>query len=127
MRNQGLKILILGYKEIGRGKNCFKDVREKNQFEYNKQWLNNNLKELSQYFEVISFDNLALEQLDVKPLLTEEEFSERFLGNDGDFSFYLDLVNDRFSLNSLKSHEETFPIGDKTVTECFKLIQNKYK
>lgn len=124
MKNQGLKILILGYKEIGRGKNCFKDVREKNQFEANKKWLNDNLKELSRYFEVISFDNLALEQLDVKSLLTEEEYNERFLGSDGEFSFYLDLVNDRFSLNSLKSHDETYPIGEKSIKECFDFVRS---
>ena len=59
------------------------------------------LKFLYPKFEVVSFDNLALEQLNVKRLLTEEEWSEFFMGEDGNFTFYLDLVEGTFGKNSL--------------------------
>lgn len=39
----------------------------------NKKWLYGNLGRLFKRFRLISFDNLAIEQLDVKRFLTDEE------------------------------------------------------
>ena len=41
-----------------------------------QMWLHENLEELLNHFTVVSFDNLAIEQLDVKRLMTDEEWEE---------------------------------------------------
>ena len=84
------KILLLGYKTFGRGKNYhvdysdWKDVKEL----FNK---NNG---------VLSFDNLAIEQLNIKSYLTEEQWNEFYMGNDGQFSMYMDIVKGEFARSS---------------------------
>ena len=122
LSNNDLKLLILGYKEIGRGIDWYSKTGQ--QIKRRQDWINDNLRIMANKFEVISFDNLALEQLDVSSLLTEEEYNERFLGDDGFTSFYLNLVNDTFSLNSLSSEDKAYPIGKKTVMDCFDFIKN---
>ena len=66
----------------------------------------NNLENMMDKFDVISFDNLALEQLEVKRLLSDKEWDEFFMGDDGHEEFtsasmYVDLVNNTFSFNSM--------------------------
>ncbi len=49
---------------------------------------------------IVSFDNLALEQLDVKRLLTPEKWEECYMGDDGTFTFYIDAVNQEYAKSS---------------------------
>lgn len=125
LSNNGLKLLILGYKQIGRGIDWYTKTGEK--IKKRQNWINDNLKIMANKFEIISFDNLACEQLNVKSLISEEQYEERFLGKDGFTSFYLNLVNDTFALNSLSSENECYPIEDKTIDECFNFIKNVNK
>lgn len=99
LADNGLKMLILGYKNLRRGNEYYET--EKNNITDKQHWLYENLESIIPKFEVVSFDNLALEQLNVKRLLTEEEWSEFFMGEDGNFTFYLDLVEGTFGKNSL--------------------------
>lgn len=99
LADNGLKMLILGYKNLRRGNEYYET--EKNNIADKQHWLYENLESIIPKFEVVSFDNLALEQLNVKRLLTEEEWSEFFMGEDGNFTFYLDLVEGTFGKNSL--------------------------
>jgi hypothetical protein len=39
------------------------------------------------------FDNLACDQLDVKSLVSAEEWNERYMGDDGTFTMYIDVIN----------------------------------
>ena len=74
-------------------------------------------------FDIVSFDNLALEQLNVKRLLSSEEWNNFYMGDDGKFTFYIDLVKGEFAKNSLS--QERFPIEDKSIDEMFNIIKNK--
>ena len=80
------KVLILGYKDLGRGKgNMPTGFIER----LKAEWL-----DILQYkCRVIIFDNLAVEQLDIKSRFTPEEWSVVYLGEDGNGSMYLDLVD----------------------------------
>lgn len=73
MRDLGVrKVLILGYKVFRRGETLYSkeaDVIEAKE-SILKELLPKILKE--KWFEVVSFDNLALKQLDVKSLLSEK-------------------------------------------------------
>ena len=120
MYDQDIKMLILGYKMVGRGIDWYAEEGYKI---LDKQiWLKKNLPEISNHFAIISFDNLAVEQLEVKNLVNEKTYNERFLGEDGSISFYINLVEGYFARNSLSDIH--YPIGDKTVDECFKIIRN---
>lgn len=59
-----------------------------------------------EWFNTISFDNLALNQLDVKGLVSDEVWDEIYMGDDGldghqtSCSMFVDLVERKFAKNS---------------------------
>ena len=59
------------------------------------------------WFDVVSFDNLAIKQLDVKRLLTKEEWNEFYMGDDGGFTMYVDMVNREFAKSSTSTERWT--------------------
>ena len=95
LANQGFKILILGYKTFGRGKEYYNEQIAE-QLLLDKQ----NVKNLFNKFKVVSFDNLALEQLDIKSLVDSDTWDSYFMGGDGEASMYIDLVKEQFALSS---------------------------
>lgn len=112
MANEGYKVLFLGYKTIGRGAN-FEDE--------NPALLEFNLKETSRLlddyidkFKVCAFDNLALEQLNIKDKISTEEWNKYYMGDDGQYTMYIDLVTGTFAKNSIsmKKYKITNNIKD---------------
>ena len=81
---------------------------------------------LPSMFKVISFDNLALEQLKVQRILSEKEWSEFYMGDDGQYTFYIDAVRGTFSKDSVTAEVERFDISQKSVDEMFNEIRTKY-
>ena len=112
------KVLILGYKELGRGIS----YKEKNDVDNKIKELKRSLNSLIEKCFVVSFDNLAIEQLGVKELLSESEWNEFYMGDDGQFTFYIDMVKNEYAKNSLST--ERFPIGNKTMDEMFNHIRS---
>ena len=100
--DHNLKVLILGYKMFRRGIKYFSEAVNiiKNDY-YNE------LAEMTKHFDVVSFDNLALKQLEVKRLLTEDEWNEFFMGDDGSHTMYIDCINKQYARSS------TAPIEDR--------------
>lgn len=97
LADHNLRVLILGYKHKGRGveyDDIFVESRKAAMFSYISHYLNR--------FKVLSFDNLALEQLDIEGLCMVENlpWDELYMGADGDYTFYLDLVNEEFGPSS---------------------------
>lgn len=92
------KVLILGYKHFRRGNGYYdimsEDIKEK------QKWLYDKLPELVKEVNVVSFDNLALDQLDVKRLLSEDEWDLFYQGNEGSSNMYIDAVEGKFAQNS---------------------------
>lgn len=119
--DNGLKILILGYKDFGFGTNYHSDFA--NKIKENQDYLFEYLPEFVKRCKVVSFDNLALKQLDVRRLLTDEEWKEFYMGDDGSVTFAMDLVNGTFSLNSMSTKQ--YPIGDMTIDEMFQIIKEE--
>jgi len=119
----GLKILILGYKEFRRGKD-FKEHDVDHRIEINKTYLNENLGKIidENWFKVISFDNLAIKQLDLKKYLSEEEWNEFYMGNDGEYTMYVDMVNRLFAKNSCEPLNRRYPLMD-TIEEMFQYLK----
>lgn len=117
LKNNNLKLLILGYKHLRRGVDFYtknnKDVTKK------QKWLYDNIKTLCMEFNVVSFDNLAIEQLDIKRLMSDEDWEEFYMGDDGTVTFYIDLVENKFAKNSLS--QERYDLLD-SIDDMFKII-----
>lgn len=124
MRDNDLKILILGYKNLGRGI----DYKNSNDvsLKLKQQYLYDILPTLPNHFKVVSFDNLALDQLDVKRLLSEEEWNLFYMGDEGNSSMYVDLVTGKFGISSLESLSNMWPIMDD-IKDMFRVVKEKAK
>lgn len=121
LSNNNIKMLILGYKVLGRGENYA--TKNFDLMFNNQEWLYKNLPNILDKFAVVSFDNLAIEQLDVKRLMSEKEWEEFYMGDDGGFTFYIDMVKGVFSKNSIAPQDERHKIGVLTVDEMFQKIR----
>lgn len=121
LENNNLKILILGYKHLRRGNEYFET--EQNDIEVKQQWLYENLEDIIQKFKVVSFDNLAIEQLNVKRLLTQEEWDEFYMGDDGKVTYYVDMVERKFAQSSTAPFDKRYDLLD-SVDDMFKVITN---
>ena len=124
MADRNLKVLILGYKELRRGNEYIAAHDEI--VASNKKWLYDNLEKLFKRFKLISFDNLAIEQLNIKRLLSDEEWETFYQGDDGTSTFYIDAIEQKFAQSSTADFEKRYDIGDLTMDEMFKKITNEY-
>jgi len=121
LMGHGLKILILGYKKTGRGKKYYDGmfIPIITQMKY----LEGGLDEVINGFKIVSFDNLAIEQLHIKDRLSDKEWNMFYGGDDGTVTFFIDLVKGVFARSSLSPI--TYPIGDKTIDEMFEIIREE--
>lgn len=119
LKDRGLKVLFLGYKNFGRGVNYFNE--HTSTINDNIEWLKNNISDIISHFDVVSFDNLALKQLDIKSILSEEEWDKFYMGNDGQHTMYIDMVEGVFAKSS--TSKKRYPIMN-TIDEMFQIIKN---
>ena len=118
LADKGLKLLILGYKDVGRGIQFHVDHIS---VENNKKWLYDYIYLILTGFDIVSFDNLAIDQLDVKRVLSAKEWEEFYGGDDGTFTFFINIPKGYFAKNSLS--EIQYPIGDLTMDQMFDVIR----
>lgn len=92
------KFLVLGYKTFGNGTDYYNE---------NKQLINRNIQmwkmKIAQYFNtdmIISFDNLAINQLNIKRFLSNTEWDLFYQGDDFTCSMYIDAVEETFAPTS---------------------------
>lgn len=115
--DQNLKVLILGYKMFRRGVEYFSEAIDATKNEYYAE-----LEEMLKHFDVVSFDNLALKQLETKRLLSEDQWNEFYMGDDGQMTCYCDLVNKTYSVSSTSPLTERFQLTDD-ILEMFNHIK----
>lgn len=118
LSNNGLKLLILGYKDYGRG---ITYLENHNEVRANIDKLKDRIGYLYKHFKVVSFDNLALEQLDIRNTVDEETWEKSYMGEDGSATFFIDAVANTYARSSLS---ERLPIDVSNVNVLFKRIQN---
>lgn len=120
----GLRLLILGYKDIRRGETYKKENFRK--INKNMNLLYSDLDYLMKRstFKVISFDNLALEQLNFKRFLTEEQWEQFYMGNDGNFTMYIDMVKQEFASSSTSM--KRYKLEDDII-DMFNMVRNEVK
>ena len=120
LKDNNLKMLILGYKTFRRGVDWF-DTDHEN-IVVKKSWLYEELGNIVDKFNVVSFDNLAIEQLEVSRLMSEDEWNEFFMGEDGNYTMYIDLVKQRFARCSIA--EVRYDLLDNIV-DMFNIVRSE--
>ena len=107
--NKDLKILLLGYKQFRKGLDLYnryeKDINQK------IGYIRRKLALLLKQFKVVSFDNLAIKQLNVHSLLTEEQWDNFYMGDDGTHTMYVDMVKEQYAVSSTSTHRRYFTDG----------------
>lgn len=96
---KGAKILILGYKDWGRGKDYL---------QLHKKGIPLRIGELQEILptlftkcKVVSFDNLSIEQLHIRDVIGEEKWKEFYMGDDGQYTMYVDMVKQECAKSSI--------------------------
>ena len=126
-----LKILILGYKEVRRGKDLFySDLAT-------QSWIMQLMKETydmlpqiigCRWFDVVSFDNLAIKQLNPQRLMSKEKWDEMYMGSDGidgemtSASMFIDMVERQFAKNSCDM--DRYSLMDN-ITDMYNVLRGK--
>lgn len=85
------KLLVLGEKDFGfnRGKVNLDTLEH-------KQW-KSNIMQLTKIFDIVSFDNLGLQQLEIRGKITDEEYKSFY---QGEHSMYINAVEQYFAPSS---------------------------
>lgn len=122
LADQDLKLLILGYKHLRRGNEWYE--ADKSNIENKQKWIKDNLKDVINKFSVVSFDNLAIEQLDVRRLMSEDEWNEFYMGDDGTMTYYIDMVERKFAKSSTSPIEKRYDMLDD-VDDMFRVIKSE--
>ena len=110
LSDQNLKLLILGYKHLRRGNEWYE--ADKSNIETKQKWLKENIGDIIDRFKVVSFDNLSIEQLDVRRLMSDEEWNEFYMGDDGNFTYFIDMVEQKFAKSSTAPMNKRYPLLD---------------
>lgn len=116
LANQGVKkVLVLGEKDFG-----FNKGNVNLSSESHKEW-KARIMELGKVFDIISFDNLALEQLDIKSKLPDSTWQEFY---QGEHSFYINAVDQYFAPSS-RSNLLKKGFGETNLFDYFKMLESQ--
>lgn len=121
MYDLGIKLLILGYKDFGRGEDYHK---VNTLIDENIMELAARLPILAKHFPIISFDNLAIEQLNVRGIVGDEVWEQSYMGDDGQFTMYVDLVEQEYAVSSTSPRRK---IDADSIEELFRNVQGMEK
>ena len=122
LADNDLKVLILGYKDFRRGE-LYKEMAARF-IGANQVNLKVYLKDFIPRFKVLSFDNLAIEQLNVRALMSDEQWDGFYMGDDGQFTMYIDMVTETFAKNSITALSKRYPLRD-TIDEMFAVVRKE--
>lgn len=120
--DRDIRLLVLGYKDYGRGVQYHKD--HDGFLDESIQGFADHLSDLVPHFKLISFDNLAISQLNVKGIVTAEMWERGYMGGDGQFTMYIDLVKEEYAVSSTSPRH---PLGLMTddIVDVFNRVQEE--
>lgn len=105
LADKNLTLLILGYKDFGRGTGYH---RQNEDVERKIQWVADHVADLSEHFRSICFDDLAVWQLDLKNKINPAVWQQFYMGGDGQFTMYVDLVRGEYAASSTAERRTIF-------------------
>lgn len=118
LENMDLNLLVLGYKNKGEGRSYLN--QHMSTIVSNTAKLSDRIFSMKSKFKGIAFDNLAVEQLMLKERMPKEEYNKLYMGNDGEYTMYIDLVTRTYAKSSTHKQKK---IDADTVTELFKKVR----
>lgn len=109
------KVLVLGFKQVGRGEVHFGQATQ-DHIDWNADQI---LRAIKSGSASIAFDNLALEQVRMKEHMDPEMWDRLYMGDDGTRSMFIDAVEEEWGLSSCHPRSYT---GEFTAAEIFRTI-----
>jgi hypothetical protein len=120
LKDHNLNLLILGYKTKGLGVEYYAThyhIVDDMLIE-----LAQTLPDLRNHFKAIAFDNLAVKQLCLSSIISKEEYNNFYMGDDGEYTMYVDLVTNKFGKSSTHSLSD---INSYSISELFGQLYEK--
>ncbi len=111
------KVLILGYKQYGFGTSYFGESVEKSLAAWRFH-----IGAILQDARSVSFDNLAIEQLGIRELVSPQVWEESYMGDDGTFTMYVDAVRREYAKSSTSVRHK---LGKLSIKEAFQNIRRE--
>ena len=108
------KVLILGYKTISKGESY--GVLHSQGIRNNITDIEVNLDLIRKWIPTVCFDNLACRQLHLDTHFDKATWQKHYMGDDGTFSFYLNLADGTYARSSLDPEK---PINADNVSALF--------
>jgi hypothetical protein len=108
------KVLLLGYKTFGWG------IKYGERHSHIKDEISNWRRQAGRLFKtrgVTSFDNLAIEQLDLRRWFSPDSWKSFYMGDDGSFTMYVDVVKKEYARGSTATDRRA--IGTQMLSQCF--------
>lgn len=113
------KFLVLGYKSFGFGENYAKVRPVEESLDAWRYWISSMMRRFH-----VSFDNLALRQLQIKSKLLDGVWEDLFMGDDGEFTMYADAISSEYAVSSTSA--KRYPVSG-TIHEMFENIRGVRK
>ena len=104
--NKKCKVLILGYKNYGFGINYY--LKNKKIEDNKYKWFIKIGKYIKKNNYILSFDNLAIQQLKLDRFFTKEAWETFYMGDDGKYTCYLDAINQVYAKSSTSDNRVSF-------------------
>lgn len=119
--NKTCKVLVLGYKNYGFGLNYY--LKNKNIENVKYRWYTHLAGKFDKKNLVLSFDNLAIKQMNLQRYFTKEAWSTFYMGDDFVFTQYIDAVNQQYAPSSTSDNRVSF--NDSDLLGYFQNYRNK--
>ncbi len=116
-----LKILFLGYKATGRGQ-TYNSLIDDSYLEHIRKVHRDKDSYIALGFKSVSYDTLALKQLKYRGYFSDP----CYMGDDGTQTFYIDLVKEEYSTNSIDAERKPIKPG-QSVQQMFQDVKVKSK
>lgn len=113
------KFLVLGYKSFGFGETYERVKPVEESLDAWRYWISPLMRKFH-----ISFDNLALRQLEIKSKLVDGVWDKLFMGDDGEFTMYADAISSEYAVSSTSA--KRYPVSG-TIHEMFSHIREVSK
>lgn len=118
LADKNLNLLILGYKDLGRGHDYYE---QNSNVERRIRWVSDHIADLSDHFRSICFDDLAVRQLELKNKINSAVWQQFYMGGDGQFTMYVDLVRGEYTESSTAERRTIF---SDDIRDLFASLQN---